>query len=236
MSFKPMSLWIVFLSLSFCILTSCFHPPFNNFQPDQKRLRQTTFGFIYGAGVGGMIGAMTGSITAGVGGAAVGALIGSSVGYNQTTKTKIIKELQLQDVQVVQYGDIMTLIVPTDKFFLFNSPKISDLCYPTLLNIVRLIKSYRCVCPIYVAAFTDKVGSKYHKRMLTQSRAEAMLTFLWANDIPAQRMSAEGYEDKYTVGDNKLIRGSAYNRRIEIQWLLSCSNLPQRSAPIMSMK
>ena len=54
--------------------------------------------------------------------------------------------------------------------------------------------------------------------MLSQARAETMLTFLWANDIHAQRLRAEGYADQHDVGDNHLIHGSAYNRRIEIQW------------------
>jgi outer membrane protein OmpA-like peptidoglycan-associated protein len=182
-----------------------------------------------------MIGGIAGGAGAAAAGAALGGLTGAAIAINQTSRANIIKELKQQDIQVVQYGDTMTLIVPTDKIFEFGTPKINDICYPSFLNIVRLLKSYKCACPIYVAAFTDNVGSRYHKRMLTQARAEAMLTFLWANNIPAQRMSAEGYEDKYAVGDNKLIRGSAYNRRIEIQWLLSCNNIPQK-APIMSMK
>ena len=83
---------------------------------------------------------------------------------------------------------------------------------------------------IYVAGFTDDIGSHEDKVKLTQARAEAMLTFLWANAISAKRLNAEGYGSKHAIGDNHLIHGSAYNRRLEIQWfrdpkmLYNCCN------------
>jgi flagellar motor protein MotB len=58
-----------------------------------------------------------------------------------------------------------------------------------------------------------------------------MLTFLWANDIQARRLKAEGYGDRFDIGDNKLIRGSAYNRRIEIQWQNTVPVDNQKSSP-----
>ena len=91
---------------------------------------------------------------------------------------------------------------------------------------MKLIKMFPCKCPIYVAGFTNDVGSRYHKKKLTQAQAEAMVTLLWAHDIPSRLLNAEGYGDKHPVGDNKLIHGSAYNRRIEIQLLRNCP--PQR--------
>ena len=59
----------------------------------------------------------------------------------------------------------------------------------------------------------------YHKKTLSQAQAEAMLTFLWANGINANRLHAEGYGDSHTISDNHIIHGSAQNRRLEIQWV-----------------
>ena len=129
----------------------------------------------------------------------------------------LIRELSRQDIQFVKYGDTMTLIVPTDRYFLFESPKLNQVCYAGLVNIVQLLKKYPD-STIYVAGFTDDIGSKFAKNHLTQARAEAMLTFLWANNIPAKFLHPEGYGSKYPVGDNNLIHGSAHNRRLEIQW------------------
>lgn len=210
---------LVSFGLLSALLSGCFHPPYNNFKPDSPVARTTAAG----AGVGTVVGAVTSSTLTGtlIGGAAGGA-VGGLIGLRKESKPAIIKQLQKRDIQFVEYGDTMTLIIPTDKYFMFNSPRLNELCYPGLVQIIKLLKLYP-KSPIYVAAFTDNVGSKRHKQRLSQAQAETMLTYLWANNIPARHLSAEGYGDKNAIGDNKIIHGSAYNRRVEIQWLRGVS-------------
>lgn len=200
--------------LMICLLTGCFRPPYNNFKPDQRTARQVGVG----AGAGTIVGAIASGTVAGtLIGTGIGGALGLAAGIRKDSKPHIIKELKKQDVQFVEYGDTMTLIVPTDKYFMFMSPRLNELCYPGLNNIIRLLRLYP-KSPIYVAAFTDNVGSRYHKKMLSQAQAETMMTYLWANGVKSMRLKAEGYGDKNDVADNKLIHGSAQNRRIEIQW------------------
>lgn len=196
-------------------LSGCFHPPFNNFNPYNRRAKDMAVGAGVGAGAGAVIGAITGGAPAG---AVIGGVAGAAAGMYYNSKRELLKEIQADDIQYIEYGNTITLLVPTDRYFLFNTPQINDICYKGLNNIVKLLKYYPNT-PIYVAAFTDDVGTRHHKKMLSQAQAETMLTFLWANDIPAQQLRAEGYADLHDIGNNKLIRGSAYNRRIEIQWL-----------------
>lgn len=132
---------------------------------------------------------------------------------------QIIKRLEQQHIVFHQHGNTMNLIVPTDEYYEFDSPKLNDLNYRGLNNIVRLLKYYPCT-PFYVAGFTDDVGSRPDRQKLSQALAETMVTFLWAHDIKAHRFHPEGYRDKHSIGDNKWIRGSAYNRRVEIQWIV----------------
>jgi outer membrane protein OmpA-like peptidoglycan-associated protein len=134
-----------------------------------------------------------------------------------TMRAALIKKLNREGIQFVKYGDQNTLVIPTDKFYVFNSPHLDDICYPGLNDSVELIKTYH-YGKIYVAAFTDDVGTEKHKDKLSTARAETMLTFLWANNIAAEKLLAEGYGDKHAIGDNHYIHSSAYNRRIEIQW------------------
>ncbi|WP_133131011.1 C-OmpA-like family protein CmpA [Legionella yabuuchiae] len=205
------------LAVSTALLCGClqrFQPPYNNFRDDHRGVKYTFAGATWGAAVGAIAGSIVSSAGAG---AIIGGVSGSLAAYQLTQKPQIIKDLTRCDMQYIKYGDIETLVVPTDTYFYFDSPRINDLAYPGLNAIVRLLKFYPCT-PIYVAGFTDDVGSREHKRKLTQSRAEAMITFLWANGIQAYRLHPEGYEDKYPVGDNDLIRGSAFNRRLELQW------------------
>jgi outer membrane protein OmpA-like peptidoglycan-associated protein len=210
-------------------LSGCFHPPYNNFRSDHRVLKDVVVSAGVGAGAGALIGSVAGNTAAG---AVLGGAAGAAVGLYKNNRHSLIKQLEAQDMQYIAYGDTMTLIVPTDRYFQFNSPHLNDICYPGLNNIVRLLKYYPNT-PVYVAAFTDDVGTRYHKKMLSQAQAETLITFLWANDIPAQLLHPEGYGDKHDVGDNHLIHGSAYNRRIEIQWLNLPNTHPQ-SAPYAS--
>ena len=195
-------------------LSGCFHPPYNNFHNDNRTLRRTAIATGVGAGAGAVIGTVAGGAVIGT---AIGGAAGAAFGLYNSSQYALIKEIRNQDMQYITYGDTMTLLVPSDRYFQFNSPRLNTICYPGLNNIVRLLKYYPNT-PVYVAAFTDDVGTRYHKKTLSQAQAETMLTFLWANDIPAQLLHAEGYGDQHDIGDNHLIHGSAYNRRIEIQW------------------
>lgn len=210
MSAKTYAKRMAYISLFSLTLSGCFRPPYNDFE-DPLPMNKTA--------IGGGVGAVTGSI---VGNTVTGMVIGSAVGsaaaaYHSNT---LIRDLRKADIEFVQHGDTMVLIIPTDHYFLFNSPKLNDLCFKGLNNIVRLLKYYPCAT-IYVAGFTDNVGPRHKKQRMSQAQAEAMLTFLWAHNIRATRLNAEGYGDRSDVADNKLIRGSALNRRIEIQWVVT---------------
>lgn len=214
MSIKHLSQQCLMMSLMCCLLTNCYRPPYNNFRPDYPTARKSS----QIAGVGAATGLVATSTLSGtvVGGVA-GGLIGGAVGLAKNTKKAIVRDLQHSSIQYVQYGDTVTLIVPTDKYFMFNSPRLNERNYAGLESIVKMINLYPKT-PIYVAAFTDNVGSKAHKRKMSQAQAETMMSYLWAKGIDSQRLKAEGYGDKNPIADNDIIHGSAMNRRIEIQW------------------
>lgn len=202
---------LTLISIISLVLNGCYHPPYNNFKPYNRTYKDAAIG----AGVGTVIGAAAGSTLIGTG---IGAVAFTARGLSKDSKSNIIYDLKKKDdISFYQYGDTMTLIVPTDRYYLFNSPRLNELCYPGLERIVRLLKHYPCKV-IYVAGFTDKIGSRYHKKILSQAQAETMVTFLWANGIQARLLNAEGYGDKHDVSDNSIIHGSAQNRRLEIQW------------------
>jgi outer membrane protein OmpA-like peptidoglycan-associated protein len=211
-SIAQRSAYVGLLSLT---LSACFHPPYNAFRKDPPPIKR--------AAVGMGVGIVTGSLIGGtVGSAAIGALAGGTAGtvneLYHASMPAIIKELQKNDIEFIQYGNTNVLIVPTDHYFQFNSSKLNDLCYEGLNNIIKLLRFFPC-STLYVAAFTDNVGSREHQKNLSQGQAETMLTFLWAHNLSAQRLKAEGYGAQFPVGDNHLIHGSAFNRRIEIQWI-----------------
>ena len=192
----------VYVSLLSLTLSGCFNPPFNDFHQPTPSIKGNAFAM--GEALGGAVGVSSGS--------------------------SLINELHKYDIEYVQYGDTMELVVPTDQYFQFNSPKLNDICYKGLNAIIKMLKLYPC-STIYVAGFTDNIGTHDHKKRLSQAQAETMLTFLWANNIQAHRLKAEGYADQFSLGDNRLIHGSAFNRRIEIQWV-NAPAIPQDVAPL----
>lgn len=210
MSLNRLHQQICNVGLMICLLCSCTHPPYNNFKPDHRVARNAAAGTVGGTVIG--------LATGGTGiGAAIGGTVGVVNGLYRETKPSLIKQLKRQSIQFVEYGDTMTLIVPTDKYFMFMSPRLNELCYPGLENIIKLLKLYP-KSPIYVAGFTDNVGSRKNKKLLSQAQAETMLSYLWSKGIQSARLKAEGYGDKNGIADNNVIHGSADNRRIEIQW------------------
>lgn len=206
---------IIFVFILAFLSNGCFQPPHNNFENEHRMVKGVLIGTGVGAGVGAAAGAMAGNTALG---AAIGGVTGSLWGFYNNTEGAIIADLAREDIQYVAYGDTRVLIVPTDRYFRINSHRIQDVCYRGLNNIARLLKLYPCT-PIYVAGFTDEIGLRREKEKLSQARADAIVTFLWANGIRAQRLHAEGYGDQHSIGDNHLIHGSAYNRRIEIEWI-----------------
>lgn len=140
--------------------------------------------------------------------------------FKPDTQKSIIHDLENADIQYVEYGDTITLLVPNDQYYKKQSPELTgtNSCYEGLYHIVKLLKYYPNA-QISVAGFDDDEDRSKNQVLLTQGRADTMLTYLWANSVPAQSMKAQGYGDDFPLGSsNKSVHSSSYNRRIEIQW------------------
>lgn len=185
---KTLTQCLLLMTFTGC-LNSClqYQPPFNNFQPDKLDSSACEKPTFH------------------------------SRAERNTIARTTIRHLGAEAIQFVQRGDRMTLIVPTDKYYLFNSPDFDDTEFNGLNNIAKLIRLFPC-SKIIVAGFSDNVGKRSLQDRLSKARAETMITFLWAKGVPAQRLTAQEFGARFPVGDNKIIHGTAYNRRIEIQW------------------
>jgi outer membrane protein OmpA-like peptidoglycan-associated protein len=139
--------------------------------------------------------------------------------FRRNDRNYLIRQLSRYNMEFIQYRDIITVIVPVDQYFEFDSAKLDERNYAGLNNLVSLIYLSPCTT-VHVAAFADNVGTREYNNKLTQAQAEAMLTYFWANGIPADNLNAQGFGTRFAIGDNNTTRGSAYNRRIEVQWTI----------------
>lgn len=143
------------------------------------------------------------------------------------TRRSLVKDLYKYNIELVQYGDQITLIVPTDQYFVFNSAKLEELEYKGLEAMLNFMRLYHH-CTIAVASFSDNVDDSRRNWRLTNARAHAIVTFLWANGFSSKQLIPQRFGEAFPVGDNHFVRGRAYNRRIEIQWpLRTCSEYHQ---------
>ncbi|MEO5675720.1 MAG: OmpA family protein [Chitinophagales bacterium] len=69
-------------------------------------------------------------------------------------------------------------------------------------------------CELY--GYTDNVGSKKYNQKLSESRAEAVMSFLREKKVDPLRLKIVGYNFENPIADNGDERGRAMNRRVEI--------------------
>lgn len=201
--------WLGLLLL--CVLMSaCYRPPYNQFEPPQTLFTHT----VVGAGVGAIAGTAAGAPVLGTG---IGLASGAVVGLLKTSRPYLIKKMKAHDIQLVEYGDTITLVVPTDRYYVFNRPQLHELQYPGLEAMLNFIRLYPKAM-FAVVGFSDNVGSRRVNTQLASARAHTMVTFLYANGFSSKQLFAESFGPRYAIGDQTLVHGAAYNRRIEIQW------------------
>ncbi len=68
---------------------------------------------------------------------------------------------------------------------------------------------------ILIGGHTDSVGSAVFNKQLSQSRAQAVATYLIGKGISAKRLRVKGYGDSKPVASNETDAGRQQNRRVE---------------------
>jgi outer membrane protein OmpA-like peptidoglycan-associated protein len=70
---------------------------------------------------------------------------------------------------------------------------------------------------IEISGHTDNTGSATVNETLSQSRAEAVVTYLTSKGIPSSRLTAKGYGSSKPVATNNTDEGRQLNRRTEFE-------------------
>jgi len=130
---------------------------------------------------------------------------------------KYIKTLSYDDVQAVQLGETLRLIIPSDHLFNPDSANLQGDYRSTLVNIAKLLKTYNKV-NVQVVAYTDNHSDRKRKIALTTRQAEVVSSFLWKQGIDARLLYSEGYGYLNPVDSNNTAEGRINNRRIEISF------------------
>jgi len=182
--------------------------------PEKQKTRQgAAIGAAGGAAVGLLVG---GGWKGALIGAGVGALAGGAVGnYQDKQEAKLRQQMAGTGVEVVRKGDNITLDMPGNVTFAFDSATLNPQFNPVLDKVAQTLTEFNQTV-IQVAGHTDSTGSHAYNMNLSEQRALSVKNYLAGRGVPAQRMHTVGAGPDYPVASNDTPEGRAQNRRVEI--------------------
>jgi len=144
-----------------------------------------------------------------------GALIGGIGAYQDRQEAALRRDLQGTGVDVVRQGDNITLNMPGNITFAFDSSNLQPQFYPVLDSVANTLTQYNQTV-IEVAGHTDNVGSDAYNQQLSVQRANAVAGYLGSKGVLQQRMMIVGAGETRPIASNDTDAGRAQNRRVEI--------------------
>ena len=182
--------------------------------PEKQKTRQGT---AIGAAGGAAIGLIAGGGWKGaLIGAGVGALAGGLVGnYQDKQEAKLRQQMAGTGVEVVRMGDNLTLSMPGNVTFAFDSAKLNPQFDPVLDKLAQTLVEYNKTV-IQIAGHTDSTGSHDYNMKLSLQRADSVKAYLESRGVPAARLVTIGAGPDYPIASNDTEAGRAENRRVEI--------------------
>ncbi|HLD16814.1 MAG TPA: OmpA family protein [Coxiellaceae bacterium] len=130
-----------------------------------------------------------------------------------TVEQHLLAELQSQGVLVVEKGDQLRLIIPTDTFFMAQSSEVKESKLPDLALIASVLKTYPH-SHINVYGYSDNIRSRTYGKNLSLEYAQVVAAYLWNAGVEVNRI--KGLGNQHRVASHATPQGGADNRRVEI--------------------
>lgn len=151
--------------------------------------------------------------------AGIGAIVGGGVGYYMDTQeAKLRQQLGDSGVSVVRDGDNLNLVMPGNITFPSNDTALKASFYEVLDSVALVLEEFEKTT-IVVAGYTDSTGSDSYNQLLSEKRAQSVVTYLTNKGINGIRFDAVGFGEKNPIADNNTEQGRSQNRRVELTLL-----------------
>lgn len=149
-------------------------------------------------------------------GAGVGAIAGGAVGAYQDRQERALNDrLAGTGVGVVRQGDNITLNMPENITFAFDSAALNPSFHGVLDNVAATLREYDQTI-VEVAGHTDSKGTDAYNQGLSERRANAVGNYLMSRGLNRDRFITVGAGESRPVASNETEAGRAQNRRVEI--------------------
>jgi outer membrane protein OmpA-like peptidoglycan-associated protein len=107
------------------------------------------------------------------------------------------------------------LVIKDKVYFATGKSTILPRSFPLLDQVAQVASAHPELTRIVVEGHTDSVGKADKNRVLSQQRADAVLTYLVKKGVAASRLSAKGYGPDRPAETNDTPAGREMNRRVE---------------------
>ena len=101
-------------------------------------------------------------------------------------------------------------------FFATGSAKLLATSFTSLNSVAAILKD-NTDYKVEINGYTDNKGDAAKNKALSESRAQAVSTYLVSKGIDANRLNAAGFGDESPIADNKTPAGRSKNRRVELK-------------------
>ena len=182
---------------------------------------RTKRGALIGAAIGAAAGLLSGDDAVerrqrALVGAGVGGLAGAGIGaYQDRQEAELRRQMAGTGVDVVRQGDNITLNMPSNITFDFDSSTLKPQFTPILDNVAQTLTQYNQTV-VEVAGHTDNVGTDSYNQALSERRANSVAAYLGSRGVMQQRMITVGAGETRPIASNDTDAGRAQNRRVEI--------------------
>lgn len=204
------------VAASLVLLASC---TIMNPYTGEKQMSNTSKGGLIGAGAGAALGALvddSNRVKGALIGAGVGALVGGGIGYYMDRQAaQLRKELRGTGVQVTRQGNNITLVMPGNITFAYNSYQLNPQFRDVLNSVGKVVKHYEKTV-LLCAGYTDSTGSAQYNQLLSMQRAQSVADYLVGQGVNPQRLIKHGFGEKHPIASNDTDAGRQQNRRVEL--------------------
>jgi len=107
------------------------------------------------------------------------------------------------------------VVIQQQPRFALNRAEILAESAPLLSEVAAVLEAHPEILRVEVQGHTDHTGTDAHNELLSQRRAQSIVTWLVAHGIETSRLEARGYGPNVPLADNGTAAGRALNRRVE---------------------
>jgi outer membrane protein OmpA-like peptidoglycan-associated protein len=176
-------------------------------------------GAVVGAGggaiVGAVIGKATGNTAAGtIIGAVVGGAAGAIIGDYMDRQAREMEQ-DLEGARIERIGEGIKITFGGGILFDFDRADLRPEAQAELTKLGRILNKYDDT-NVMVEGHTDATGSDQYNMDLSVRRASSVGTYLAAQNVTRDRLSAVGFGELKPIASNDTDDGRQQNRRVEV--------------------